>query len=133
MKNIRKFLVSNKYTNKENTYKYNYIINEVSELPFKKNIDKSINKKINKSFKNKIYKYFKEYFIKQWIPYFKNKILLLRGVNIKFRTNNSLENFNRIFKHNIKMKNNMELISYVDNLINLSIDQINFYKSNINQ
>ena len=31
------------------------------------------------------------------------------------------------------MKNNMELISYVDNLINLSIDQINFYKSNINQ
>ena len=133
MKNIRKFLVSNKYTNKENTDKYNYIINEVSELPFKKNIDKSIHKEINKSFKNKIYKDFKEYFIKQWIPYFKNKILLLRGVNIKFRTNNSLENFNRIFKHNIKMKNNMELISFVDNLINLSTDQINFYKSNINQ
>ena len=57
----------------------------------------------------------------------------LLGVNIKFRTNNSLENFNRICKHNINMKNNMELITYVDNLINLFIEQINFFESNINQ
>ena len=31
MKNISIFLVSNKYTNKENIDKYNYIINKVSE------------------------------------------------------------------------------------------------------
>ena len=64
MKNICKFLDSNKYTNKENIDKYNYIINKVSELPFKDNIDKHIVKEINKIFKNKIYKEFKEYFSK---------------------------------------------------------------------
>jgi len=60
------------------------------------------------------------------IPYFINKILNLWGVNIKLRTNNSLENFNRSL-HNINIKNNMDLITYVDNLINLSIEQINFF------
>ena len=70
MKNISIFLVSNKYTNKENIDKYNYIINKVSELPFKDNIDKHIVKEINKIFKNKIYKEFKEYFSKQLTPFF---------------------------------------------------------------
>ena len=101
-----KHSVYNKYTNKGNIDIYNCIINKVSELPFKE---------INKIFKNKIYKEFKEYFSKQWLLYFKNKILILRGVNTKIRTNNSLEIFNRIFKHNINMKNNMELITYIDN------------------
>ena len=51
LKNIRKFLVCNKYTNNENIDIYNYIINKVLELPFK--IDKQIHKEINKIFKKK--------------------------------------------------------------------------------
>ncbi len=90
-------------------------------------------KKLIKYLKIKFIKNLKNIFQSNWLPFFKNKILILRGVNTKFRTNNSLENFNRIFKHNINMKNNMNLITYVDNPINLSIEQLNFFKSIINQ
>ena len=79
------------------------------KLPFKKNIDKNINKEINKICNiDKFYNDFKNYFINQWIFYFKNKSLVLYKENIKFRTNNSLENFNRFFKNNLNMKANMK-------------------------
>ena len=94
-KNIRKYLVKNGFTKKENISKYNFIIKECYKLPFIKNIEKEINSKIEKKCKkNKIYKDFKKYFNNQWSGYFKNKTLCLKDIDKKFRTNNSLENFN---------------------------------------
>ena len=48
MQNIRKYLLKNKYTIKENIFRYNYIIEKISLLPFKKNIEKTIYNDINK-------------------------------------------------------------------------------------
>ena len=62
------------------------------------------------------------------MPYFKNKKLELNNIDIKLRTNNSLENFNRYFKNNIEIIPNMNLILFLDNLIQFSIDQIEFLK-----
>ena len=45
-----KFLVCNKYANNENIDIYNYLINKISQLPSKENIDKQIHKEINKIF-----------------------------------------------------------------------------------
>ena len=72
---------------------------ECYKLPFIKNIEKEIKSKIEEICKkDKIYKDFKKYFNNQWSGYFKNKTLSLKDIDKKFRTNNSLENFNRIFK-----------------------------------
>ena len=70
--------------------------------------------------KNKIYKDFNKYFINQWSDYYINKTLCLKNIDIKFRTNNSLENFNRIFKNKIGVKGEIELVKYVDNLIDIT-------------
>jgi hypothetical protein len=40
----------------------------------------------------------KQYFKMNWVKYFKDKTVCLRNIDKKIRTNNSLENFNRIFK-----------------------------------
>ena len=40
--------------------------------------------------KNKIYNEFENYFITQCSSYFKNNILVLRNIDIKFSTDNSL-------------------------------------------
>ena len=115
MQNIRKYLLKYKYTIKENIFRYNYIIEKISLLPFKKNIEKTIYNDINKICnEDRFYKEFKEYFKRTWCSYFKNKTLALRNINIKFRTNNSLENFNSYFKNNIKTKPNMNLITFVE-------------------
>ena len=45
--------------------------------------------------------------------YFKNKSLCLKDIDKKFRTNNSLENFNRIFKTKMGNKGEIELVKYV--------------------
>ena len=42
LKNIRKYLIKNGFTKKENETHYKYIITNVYKLPFKNNIDKSI-------------------------------------------------------------------------------------------
>jgi len=134
LKNIRKYLIKNGFTKKENETHYKYIITNVYKLPFKNNIDKNIYREINKICKkNKKYNEFKEYFTEQWIPYFKNKILVLKDIDIKFRTNNSIENFNRYFRYNIKIKENMNLMSYVDNLLAFNNQQIKYFKENINK
>ena len=66
LKNIRKYLVKNGFTKKENISKYNFIIKECYKLPFIKNIEKEINSKIEKICKkDKIYKDFKKYFNNQ--------------------------------------------------------------------
>ena len=54
------------------------------------------------------------YFNEQWLEYFNNGILELNDINIKFRTNNSLENFNRKFKQYFQKKTNVNIINYVD-------------------
>ena len=77
LKNIKKHLVKNGFTKKENISKYNFIIKECYKLPFIKNIEKEINSKIEKICKkDKIYKDFKKYFNNQWCGYFKNKTFL---------------------------------------------------------
>ena len=48
LKNIRKYLVKNGFTKKENHNHYKYLINNCYQLPLKKNIDKSIEKDIKK-------------------------------------------------------------------------------------
>jgi len=111
MANIRKYLVQNSYTTTDNIPKYDYIISNIYYLPFKKNIQNNINKEIDKICKkNKFYKKFNDYLKSQWSFYFENQSLVLREGNVKFRTNNSLENFNRYFKNNINMKPKYEFI-----------------------
>ena len=58
---------------------------------------------------------------------------MLKDINAIFRTNNSLEVFNRILKYNKQMEKNMELVLYADTLIEISREQINFYISEINK
>ena len=118
MKNIRKFLVKNGFTKKINMDKYNYIIKKCYKLPFKKNINKYINKEIKSE----------RYFNNQWTDYFKNKSLCLEKIAIKFRTTNSLENFNRIFKNEFNKKGEIDIVIYVDTLITITKGQKNISK-----
>ena len=132
LKNIRKYLVKNGFTKKENISKYNFIIKECYKLPFIKNIEKEINSKIEKICKkDKIYKDFKKYFNNQWSGYFKNKTLSLKDIDKKFRTNNSLENFNRIFKNKFGFKGEVQLVTYVDTLFEITEKQIKYFTKQI--
>ena len=133
MKNIYKYLAKNKYTVKKNKSHYDYIIKNVYKLPFKSNIEKNIDKEIKKICKkNSFYKDFCQYFLDEWSKYFKDNSLVLKDIHIKIRTNNSLENFNRTFKHSFNMKSNMNFIKYIDNLLDLAINQVEFFKEHLN-
>lgn len=68
-------------------------------MPFKNNINKNIKESI-KTFKEKfpISEGFYNYFYDNWILFFEQNILVLNNVDIKLRTNNSLENFNKLLK-----------------------------------
>ena len=103
-------------------------------LPSKNNIDKNIDKQINKICKkNKIYNDFKDYFIETWSKYFRDKTLVLKDIDKKIRTNNSIENFNRNFKERFEQKNNIDIVIYVDNLITISKEIKNYYIEQINK
>ena len=94
-----------------------YLIAEVYKLPFKKKINKTLDKDIDKICKkNELY-----------------EDLILKDIDKKIRTNNSLENFNRIFKNLLSKKSNIELVIYVDNLIEITQDVKEFYISQINK
>ncbi len=117
-----------------NKKKYDYIIKNCYKLPFIEDINKKIDKEINKIFKKKgDYCKFNKYFLSTWSSYFKSRALCLKNVNIKIRTNNSLENFNRHFKSLFYNKNKIENINYVDNLISVSLDIKDFYINEINK
>ena len=58
----------------------------------------------------------------------KNKSFCSLIVHKIIRTNNSLENFNINFKHSYHMEGHMNLIKYIDNLLECTKDQIDFYK-----
>ena len=65
---------------------------------------------------------FIDYFKFQWLEYFNKDILNLNGIYIKFRSKNCLENFNRQLKRYSLSKRQLNLVNYVDILINVSID-----------
>ena len=65
---------------------------------------------------------FIDYFKLQWLQYFNKEILNLKGIYIKFRSNNCLENFNRQLKRRSIRKYNLNLVNYVDLLISEVMD-----------
>ena len=65
---------------------------------------------------------FVDYFKLQWLDYFDKEILNLKGIYIKFRSNNCLENFNRQLKRRSIRKYNLNLVNYVDLLISEVMD-----------
>ena len=105
---------------------YKFIIKTCYNLPFKKNVQKNIGKEIKNAFvkKNK-YKDFENYFSNQWGDFFKNKTLCLEKIAIKFRTTNSLENFNRIFKNEFNKKGE------IDTLIVLAKEQKEYFEKEL--
>ena len=60
---------------------------------------------------------FVTYFEQTWINFFKDETLKLDDTNIKFRTNNILERFNRTLKKYFGKKKNISLKNYIDILI----------------
>ena len=80
--------------------------------------------KVNEKMENpqNILDEFIDYFKFQWLGYFNKNILFLKGINIKYRSNNCLENFNRQLKRCSNRKKNLNLVNYVDILINESIE-----------
>ena len=60
---------------------------------------------------------FVTYFEQTWINFFKDETLKLDDTNIKFRTNNTLERFNRTLKEYFGKKKNISLKNYIDILI----------------
>ena len=56
---------------------------------------------------------------------------MFKNTEKKFRTNNSLENFNRFFKNKIGTKGEIELVKYVDSLIDITKGQINYFLKEI--
>ena len=60
---------------------------------------------------------FIDYFKLQCLDCFNKEILNLKGIYIKFRSNNCLENFNRQLKRRSIRKHNLNLVNYVDLLI----------------
>ena len=60
----------------------------------------------------------KDYLNKQWKEYFINKSLELNKIEVKFRTNNTIENYNKSFKEMIGMNANMQSSIFIDNITN---------------
>ena len=60
--------------------------------------------------------------------FFKNKDLSLNNINIKFRTFNALENYNRKFKYMDGMGPNKPAAVYIDNIIEDIKDHINIIR-----
>ena len=105
MYNIEKKLRAIGYGEKKNKILHDEIIKFFGSLPFKKDVNKKIkdyiiNFKKSYPLKDEFY----NYFFDNWIPFFEQKVLSLNSINIKIRTNNSLENFNKLLKNNFLKK-----------------------------
>ena len=104
------------------------------QITIQKNINKNINKEIKTLFgKNIDYEEFERYFNNQWTDYFKNKSLCLEKIAIKFRTTNSLENFNRVFKNEFNKKGEIDIVIYVDTLITITKEQKEYFENELNK
>ena len=92
------------------------IMNICKTLPFISLKSDKLENYIKEKFKNYIIELndFILYFKQTWIKFFNNESLFLNNVNIKFRTNNSSENFNRIFKNNFNKNKNKSLAEFID-------------------
>ena len=53
------------------------------------------------------------------------------NINIKFRTTNSLENFNRVFKNEFNQKEKVENTVYIDTLITIFREQNDFFQKEL--
>ena len=109
---------SNHLTNSEKNI-YDNMMNIYKLLPFIKiNYKKVINYIKQKSImKYECLENFVTYFEQTWINFFKDETLKLDDTNIKFRTNNILERFNRTLKKYFGKKKNISLKNYIDILI----------------
>ena len=119
IQNIRKYMQSNHLATSEKKNIYNNMMNICKQLPFIKiNYKKIINYIKDKSIMNyDDLENFISYFEHTWINFFKDGTLNLDDTNIKFRTNNSLERFNRTLKEFFGKKKNISLKYYIDILI----------------
>ena len=116
LQNIRKFSQKNNFTTLKNKNLYNIVINFCKSLPFLNLNENKIKRKMEDVFKN--YKSelsgFISYFNENWLRYFIDGTLNLNGIYVKFRTNNCLDNFNRILKRYFNMKKNIPMITFID-------------------
>jgi len=89
-----------------------------AKIPFINNININCEKELN-ILMNKCpnYEDFYRYYKKQWIPILKDKILNLKNVDIKIRTNNSIENFNKIFKQSFIKKGSQEPVYFLETIM----------------
>ena len=55
----------------------------------------------------------------------------MKDINIKFRTTNSLENFNRVFKNEFNQKGKVENTVYIDTLITIFREQNDFFQKEL--
>ena len=72
----------------------------------------------------KNWKNFILYFNENWLNYYEDGTLNLKYIDIKFRINNCLENFNWILKSLFNTKKNIPLVTFIDTLKNLVLSQI---------
>ena len=132
LQNIRKYFQKKGLTKKIYESVYNNIMNTCRNLPFKNFKKESIIKiiennyqiilkkkdsKLSKEAKEIILEDFNTYFKGQWLDYFTKGVLVLNHINIKYRSNNCLENFNKQLKRNFLKKKDINLINYVDIII----------------
>ena len=109
---------------------YNKIIEFTSKLPLKENISNIYEKEINNFFKrNKSLNFLKFYLNKQWKEYFLNKSLELNKIEIKFRTNNAIENYNKRFKEMDGMNPNMQSSIFIDNITKDILNHIEYIRN----
>lgn len=117
--NIRKYLQSKGFTKDINKKKLDVVLYTIKDLPFLKLKGKDIEEYLKdntKKFKTELEEFYL-YFKSTWIKYFNNGVLWLNDINIKFRTNNCLESYNKQLKRSINNKKNCNIIIFIDNLI----------------
>ena len=141
LQNIRKYFQKKGLTKKKYENVYNNLINTCRNLPFNKYKNENLINKVKNNYevimkykddkidieeKKTILMEFVTYFEGQWLDYFNKGVLDLNHINIKYRSNNCLENFNKQLKRINLKKKDIILITYVDNLIDEVIDHENY-------
>ena len=118
MKNCYKKLRSKGYASVDKKEQLKILLKFTISLPFKRNININYKKEIKNLSRDKDeFNFYNEYLIDTWGEHFKSGSLNLVNVKKIFRTNNALENYNRIFKNLINMKSHMQFSIYIDNII----------------
>ena len=132
MHNIENKLRAIGYGEKKNKLIHDEIIKFFGSLPFKKDVNKKIkdyvlNYKKTYPLKEELF----NYFFNQWIPFFEKNVLSLNNINIKIRTNNSLENFSKLLKKQFLKKGAQEPYIFLDVIMN-EVVKHEAYINNIN-